>query len=159
MYYNPNPVGYVPGARMSTYPQPYTQPYPQPFAQPAPGLKGRQVSSIDEVRAAQIDFDGAVNYFPCPAQQTVYGKYIDMNTGNAVILEYKLQPEQPAQAVQYADSQTVQELADRVSVLENLLSQGTGVANHDANGKYNTNAAKHPAVGKSTANDAANVRK
>lgn len=28
------------------------------------GLKGRPVSSLDEVRASAVDFDGTISYFP-----------------------------------------------------------------------------------------------
>lgn len=117
MYYNPTNYLGMPGTRMQTYQQPMM---------PAMGLKGRQVSSIDEVRAAQIDFDGLINYFPCPAQNAVYAKYIDLNTGSAVVLEYRLQPAQPAQ--QYADAGIVQQLAQRIERLEQQL----GGMTHDA---------------------------
>ena len=30
-------------------------------------MKGRTVASLDEVKAAQIDLDGSLTYFPCPA--------------------------------------------------------------------------------------------
>lgn len=49
-----------------------------------PVIKGRYASSLDEVRAAQIDFDGSKTYFVCPAINTIYAKSIDMN-GNSLI--------------------------------------------------------------------------
>ena len=40
-------------------------------------LKGRPVSSIEEVRAASIDFDGSVFYFPDIANKRIYTKQIN----------------------------------------------------------------------------------
>jgi hypothetical protein len=37
-------------------------------------LKGRPVTSIDEARAASIDFDGSVFYFPDVANKCIYTK-------------------------------------------------------------------------------------
>lgn len=48
-----------------------------------PVIKGRYASSLDEVRVAQIDFDGSKTYFVCPAINTIYAKSIDMN-GNSL---------------------------------------------------------------------------
>lgn len=39
----------------------------------------RPVSSIDEVRAASIDFDGSVFYFPDLANKKIYTKQINMD--------------------------------------------------------------------------------
>lgn len=80
--------------------QPY---YSQPQTQPSmmrqmqsvtptvgmPLLKGRLVSSIDEARAAPIDFDGSVFYFPDLANQKIYTKQINMD-GTATLNMYEL---------------------------------------------------------------------
>ena len=60
-------------------------------AQPqgTPFLKGRLVSSIDEARAAPIDFDGSVFYFPDLANQKIYTKQINMD-GTATLNMYEL---------------------------------------------------------------------
>ena len=50
----------------------------------------RPVSSIDEVRAASIDFDGSVFYFPDLANKKIYTKQINMD-GTAQINMYELQ--------------------------------------------------------------------
>ena len=39
-----------------------------------PLLKGRPVSSIDEVKAASVDFDGSIFYFPDLANNRIYSK-------------------------------------------------------------------------------------
>lgn len=57
-------------------------------SQPA-GLKGRPVSSIEEVRAAQIDFDGSLFVFPDVANKRVYTKQINLD-GTASMKIYTL---------------------------------------------------------------------
>ena len=49
----------------------------------------RQVSSIDEVKAAQIDFDGSVFYFPDVANKKIYTKSINMD-GTVNVSLYEL---------------------------------------------------------------------
>lgn len=54
-----------------------------------PGLKGRPVSSLEEVRAAQIDFDGSVFIFPDMANKRIYTKQINLD-GTASLNMYTL---------------------------------------------------------------------
>ena len=54
-------------------------------------LKGRPVSSIDEVRAAQIDFDGSLFVFPDIANKKIYTKQINID-GTASLNMYELKP-------------------------------------------------------------------
>jgi hypothetical protein len=56
---------------------------------PQSGLKGRPVSSIEEVRAAQIDFDGSLFIFPDIANKCIYTKQISA-TGSAILNKYAL---------------------------------------------------------------------
>ena len=84
----------------------YSQPYyaaarpeiPNPglsYSTPRPPqLKGRYVSSIDEVRAAQIDFDGSLNIYPDMANQCIYTKQVNMD-GTATLKVYKLVNDTP----------------------------------------------------------------
>ena len=60
---------------------------PMPAPQSLPLV--RQVSSIDEVIAAQIDFDGSVFYFPDIANKKIYTKSINMD-GTVNINLYEL---------------------------------------------------------------------
>lgn len=53
------------------------------------GLKGRPVSSIEEARAASIDFDGSIFYFPDVANNCIYTKQINMD-GSASLNVYEL---------------------------------------------------------------------
>lgn len=58
------------------------------------GLKGRQVSSIDEVKAMTIDFDGTIFYFPDLANNRIYTKQVNPMNGMAQMQVYELK-EQP----------------------------------------------------------------
>ena len=60
-------------------PQNYFSMQPQQTA-----LKGRPVSSLEEVRATGIDFDGSVFYFPDIANKRIYTKQIGMD-GTAIL--------------------------------------------------------------------------
>lgn len=53
------------------------------------GLKGRPVSSLEEARAAQIDFDGSMFIFPDVANKRIYTKQINMD-GTANLSMYEL---------------------------------------------------------------------
>lgn len=63
-----------------------------------PGLKGRPVSSLDEVRATTIDFDGSVFFFPDLANGKIYTKQINMD-GTATTNMYELKPIPTAPAI------------------------------------------------------------
>lgn len=67
----------------------------QPIVQQTPYLKGRLVSSFDEARAATIDFDGSVFYFPDLANRRIYTKQINLD-GTSTINMYELK-EMPIQ--------------------------------------------------------------
>lgn len=81
------------------YPWQPTMPTPQPAAipqgrmaymgQPQIGIKGRPVSSIEEVKAASIDFDGSIFYFPDLANRKIYTKQINFD-GTPVYNVYEL---------------------------------------------------------------------
>ena len=53
------------------------------------GLKGRPVSSLEEARAAQIDFDGSMFIFPDMAHHRIYTKQISSD-GTASLNMYEL---------------------------------------------------------------------
>ena len=63
------------------------QTYPQSAV--AMGLKGHPVSSLEEVRATGIDFDGTVFFFPDLANHKIYTKQINMD-GTASLNMYEL---------------------------------------------------------------------
>lgn len=85
MYQNYN---YYP---QNTNPQVSQQTY-APYLRQAPsqiGLKGRPVSSLEEVRATSIDFDGSIFYFPDLANKRIYTKQINLD-GTATMNMYEL---------------------------------------------------------------------
>lgn len=53
------------------------------------GLRGRPVSSIDEVRASMIDFDGTTFYFPDTAKKSIYTKKMNLD-GTSSLEVYRL---------------------------------------------------------------------
>lgn len=103
-----------------------TAPYSGGFTAGVQTLKGRQVASVDEVKAAQVDFSGNISYYPCPNQNVIYAKYLDMNTGSAIILEFR---PQPVQQPQYADMNAVRTLEQRIANIEQALG---GMTSADA---------------------------
>lgn len=73
--------------------------YMQPQMQSV-GLKGRPVSSIEEVRAAQIDFDGSLFIFPDIANQRIYTKQINLD-GTASLKSYIIEQTQSKASEEY----------------------------------------------------------
>ena len=109
---------------MYYYPQQQQQPqfnaamlgYMQPSTQPSV-LKGRQVSSLEEVRAAQIDFDGSLFIFPDYANKKIYTKQINLD-GTATLNVYSL--DMGAQAAQPQIYVTKEEFDSLVKEIEAL---------------------------------------
>lgn len=71
--------------------QPRLNSYPYQNSMVSSGLKGRPVSSIDEARAMQIDFDGSLFIFPDIANKRIYTKQIGID-GTAILNMYELKP-------------------------------------------------------------------
>ena len=98
MYYYPQQQQYAASV-------PYTQPQVQ-----TQGLKGRPVSSIEEVRAAQIDFDGSLFVFPDIANKRIYTKQINLD-GTASLNVYELKEMViPKNDVDYVTKQEFEEV-------------------------------------------------
>lgn len=76
------------------------------------GLKGRPVSSIEEVRAAQIDFDGSLFVFPDVANKKIYTKQIKLD-GTAemkVFTQVESSPPAPAYVTREELDSTIEAL-------------------------------------------------
>ena len=73
----------------NAYPQQigYKQPMMQWSAQQIPQV--RPVSSVEEVKASPIDFDGSVFYFPDIANKKIYTKFVNMD-GTVSVQLYEL---------------------------------------------------------------------
>ena len=82
------------------------------------GLKGRPVSSIEEVKAASIDFDGSVFFFPDLANKRIYTKYINMD-GTLGYGVYELRTENLEQASPYV---TREEFEQAIQTLTKTLA-------------------------------------
>lgn len=64
--------------------------------QPQIGIKGRPVSSIEEVKATTIDFDGSIFFFPDLANRKIYTKQINLDgTSTMNVYELKSIPVDP----------------------------------------------------------------
>lgn len=72
---NPYPNYYQPRQQIQ---QPMVQPQMISYTPPV-GLKGYPVASVDEARAANIDFDGSVSFFPDLANRKIYTKQINLD--------------------------------------------------------------------------------
>lgn len=116
---NPNYQARLNALQPPTYPQ-YQQGYQQ-LQQPFPqtGIKGRPVTSIDEAKAAQIDLDGTMTYFPSLGENKIYVKSIGYD-GLPVFNVYQLVDAKQNQPL-YADNSTVMALQQRVDNLERLI--------------------------------------
>ena len=59
------------------------------------GLKGRPVSSLEEARAAAVDFDGSIFFFPDLANNKIYTKQINVDgTASLKMYDYKEIPKE-----------------------------------------------------------------
>lgn len=111
---------------------------PQPLG--TYGIKGRMVTSIDEARAAQIDFDGSASYFPCPAEHKIYVKSLDLN-GNPIFEVYQLANNGGMQQPVYVENGAFMALQQRVEQLEVALK---GVVNNVQPNANVTNDGQQP---------------
>ena len=99
----------------SYYPNTPYQSTQKPMVPLQPTLKGRPVSSIDEVRAIAVDFDGSISYFPDLANNRIYTKQINMD-GTSTMLMYELKelPISPAANPQYVTREEFEEVINQL---------------------------------------------
>ena len=110
------PYSANPYVRQSDYGQPQMQ-----SVMPQAGLKGRPVSSIEEVKAAQIDFDGSLFIFPDIANKKIYTKQINLNgVAELNVYEWVTQPQTPTAV---GDFVTKQEFEDTKSKIKDASIQ------------------------------------
>lgn len=100
---------------------PYQTMAPQPryqFQDPN-FLKGRPVTSIDEVRATSIDFDGSIFYFPDLTNNRIYTKQINMDgTPSFKVFEQRTLPLETAPTGNFV---TRDEFEQVIAQLKNML--------------------------------------
>lgn len=101
----------------------------RPAYQPSPSNwnstnRVRPVSSVEEVRASAIDFDGSVFYFPDLANKKIYTKFINLD-GTASINMYELKEmpnaEIPGNNFNSQNYITRQEFEDVINQLKSAL--------------------------------------
>lgn len=122
---------------------PMNQPSSMQNQQIASPLQGRQVMSIDEVKAIQIPLDGTVMYFPSPNEGKIYAKSVDLS-GNLVMQVYELS-NKPIQ-------NPITILENRVTQLESELQAMRGEGNHEPITDYANDAAVPKSNGNVTRN-------
>lgn len=107
----------------------------QQMQQQVSPLRGRTVTCMEEVKAAQVMLDGTSAYFPSPSESRIYEKSIDLN-GNPVYKIYELS-KKPIK-------NPVESLEEKVNELETMVRelQGRRVENEsnatDRNAKAGT---------------------
>lgn len=90
--------------------------------QPIPQV--RPVSSIEEVKASQIDFDGSVFYFPDVANKKIYTKSINMD-GTVNISMYELSQIKANQSIDSSCYITREEFEQVINKMYQEMSQAT----------------------------------
>lgn len=100
---------------------------PSQQSQPAfIGLKGRPVSSLEEARAAAIDFDGSVFFFPDLANKRIYTKQINLDgTASMNMYEYKEVPTEAFNSSNFVTRQEFDETLNDIKGVLNMIAQQT----------------------------------
>lgn len=94
----------------------------------------RPVSSLEEVRASAIDFDGSVFYFPDAANKTIYTKQINLD-GTALVNMYVLQeiPVAPRPEQLAAAYVSKEEFQQTISLLLGEIEKMKGAQTNESN--------------------------
>ena len=115
-----NNQSYYQPQRTNTIAPPIQQ--PQAFI----GLKGRPVSSLEEARAATIDFDGFVFFFPDLANKRIYTKQINLDgTASMNMYEYKEVPTEAFNSSNFVTRQEFDETLNDIKGAFNMIAQQT----------------------------------
>ena len=117
------------GNNQSYYQQQRANTIIPPSQQPQPafiGLKGRPVSSLEEARAAAIDFDGSVFFFPDLANKRIYTKQINLDgTASMNMYEYKEVPTEAFNSSNFVTRQEFDETLNDIKGALNMIAQQT----------------------------------
>lgn len=103
--------------------------YTQANIMQTPGLQGRYVGGIDEVKALTANLDGSVTYYPQTDRRMIYSKYIDQD-GATHTDTYVLQNSQNVNQSEMATQQDIIELNNKVQILTEKLE---GFINEQSN--------------------------
>lgn len=100
----------------------YYQPTNSQSRQNLLGLKGRPVTGIEEVRAAAVDFDGTVSFFPDLANGKIYTKQCNVD-GTASLNMYEIK-EIPLTPIVSANTYVTRDEFDQaMAALKQVLAQ------------------------------------
>ena len=86
------------------------------------GLKGRPVSGLEEVRAATVDFDGTISFFPDLANGKIYTKQCNID-GTASLNMYELKEIPVSPAANPNTFVTRDEFNNAMGALKQILAQ------------------------------------
>lgn len=122
--YGFNPYGtYIPPRQM---PQPIQQPIEQPVQQAfnsiqsRPSLNGKQVDSIDVVKAMDIPLDGTISYFPIADGSAIVTKQLGLDGVSKTVI-YK--PSNESKNVKYATFEDMEDLKSDIYNLKEELKE------------------------------------
>lgn len=113
--YQANNYGYNP---YGTYvPQrPVTQPVPQ-LEQFRSGLNGKQVDSLDVVKAVEYPLDGSISYFPLTDGSAIVTKQLKMD-GTSKTVVYKPVDDDPVELPKYITSDELNTAIEKIDLSE-----------------------------------------
>ena len=120
--FNANNYGYNPYGRYVPQ-QPMQQPVQpiQPIEQVRTSLQGKQVESVDVVKATDIPLDGSISYFPLTDGSAIITKQLQAN-GTSKTLIYKQiveeQEESPAYITAEEFEKTIKDLKKQIKDLK-----------------------------------------
>lgn len=100
----------------------YYTPQTTQMRQPLLGLKGRPVSGLEEVRAAAVDFDGTVSFFPDLAKGKIYTKQCNID-GTAALNMYEIKEIPAAPIDNPTNFVTRDEFNQAMTALKQVLAQ------------------------------------
>ena len=80
-------------------------------------LKGRPVTSIEEVKGTPVDFDGSIFYFPDLGNKRIYTKQINPD-GTSTVNLYELRPIPPVNSMNPSQYITREEFETAIKQLQ-----------------------------------------
>ena len=100
----------------------YYQPPASPIRSPILGLKGRPVAGLEEARAAAVDFDGSVSFFPDLANGKIYTKQCNVD-GTASLNMYEIKEIPVTDSANSNTFVTREEFNTAMTALKQILAQ------------------------------------
>lgn len=122
MYNQYNPYFNQPRFQPPQNPQiPQGQIVEQPYQKPSL-LQGKQVDSIDVVKATDVPFDGSISYFPLTDGSAIVTKQLQMD-GTSKLVVFKPSVEQQKEPVQYLTIDDLEDIKEDVQDIRRELKE------------------------------------